>query len=101
MVLLAAGLPRERFRVEVAALTRLGPLAADLEAAGVPVTHVKKRHKADPFALNRLVHLMHAGKFDVVQTWIFAANVYGRLAARMADVPVVVTAEMAVDLWKG
>ena len=38
MVLLAKGLPRDRFHVEVAALTRLGPLQADLEAAGVPVT---------------------------------------------------------------
>jgi glycosyltransferase involved in cell wall biosynthesis len=27
--------------------------------------------------------------------------VYGRLAARLANVPVVITAEMAVDLWKG
>ncbi|MBV8381854.1 MAG: glycosyl transferase, partial [Planctomycetaceae bacterium] len=30
MVLLARGLPRDRFRVAVATLTRLGPLAADL-----------------------------------------------------------------------
>ncbi len=37
----------------------------------------------------------------MVQTWIFAANTYGRVAARRAGVPVVVTAEMAVDLWKG
>jgi glycosyltransferase involved in cell wall biosynthesis len=101
MVLLAAGLPRGRFRVEAAALTRLGPLAADLEAAGVPVTLIGKRHKADPIALVRLARFLKDRKFDVVQTWIFAANVYGRLAARRARVPVVVTAEMAVDLWKG
>ena len=101
MVLLATGLPRDRFRVEVAALTRLGPLAADLEAAGVPVTRIGKRHKADPFALTKLARFLNAKNFDVVQTWIFAANVYGRLAARWARVPVVVTAEMAVDLWKG
>src|SRR4051794_8415088 len=35
MVLLARGLPHARFRVEVAVLTRLGPLAVDLEAAGL------------------------------------------------------------------
>ena len=40
-------------------------------------------------------------QFDVVQTWIFAANTYGRVASQMAKVPVVVVAEMAVDLWKG
>lgn len=101
MVLLAAGLPRERFEVEVAALTRLGPLEAELRAAGVPITAIGKRWKADPLALARLVGLMRARRFDVVHTWIFAANTYGRIAARLARVPVVITAEMAVDLWKG
>jgi glycosyltransferase involved in cell wall biosynthesis len=101
MVLLARGLPRDRFRVEVAALTRLGPLEAELRAAGVPVTAIGKRHKLDPLAFVRLVRFLKAHRFDVVHTWIFAANTYGRLAAWRAGVPVVVTAEMAVDLWKG
>jgi glycosyltransferase involved in cell wall biosynthesis len=101
MAMLAAGLPRDRFRVEAAALTRSGPLEAELAAAGVPVTTIGKRFKVDPFALRRLTKFMKAGRFDVAQTWIFAANAYGRLAARRAGVPVVVTAEMAVDLWKG
>jgi glycosyltransferase involved in cell wall biosynthesis len=100
MVLLATGLPRERFQVEVATLTRLGPFETELRAAGVPVTALGKRFKLDPLALVRLVQLLRAGRFDVMQTWIFAANSYGRVAARLARVPVVVTAEMAVDLWK-
>ena len=101
MVLLAKGLPRDRFRVEVAALTRLGPLAAELAAAGIPVTPIGKRFKVDPLALGRLTRFLKAKRFDVVQTWIYAADTYGRVAAHRAGVPVVVTAEMAVDLWKG
>ena len=101
MVLLARGLPRARFRVEVAALTRLGPLRVELEEAGIPITALGKRFKLDPLALTRLVQFLKAGQFDVVQTWIFAANTYGRIAARLARVPIVVTTEMAVDLWKG
>ncbi|WP_165247215.1 glycosyltransferase [Paludisphaera soli] len=101
MVMLSKGLPRDRFQVEAAVLTRGGPLEAELAAAGVPVRSIAKRFKVDPFALRRLTRLMKAGEFDVVQTWIFAANAYGRIAARRAGVPVVVTAEMAVDLWKG
>lgn len=101
MVLLAQGLPRDRFTVEVVALTRLGPLEAELKAAGVPVTLIGKRHKVDPLALNRLTRFLRQGRFDVVQTWIYAADVYGRIAARRARVPVVVTSLMAVDLWKG
>jgi len=101
MVLLAKGLPRDRFEVEVATLTRLGPLEAELTSAGIPVTSVGKRLKLDPVALARLTGFLRTKKFDVVQTWIFAANTYGRVAARMARVPVVVVAEMAADLWKG
>lgn len=100
LVLLAKGLPRDRFRVEVAALTRLGPLAQELERAGIPVTLLGKRHKLDPLALNRLIRHIREGNFDVVHTWIYAADTYGRVAARAARVPVVVTSEMAVDLWK-
>jgi len=101
MVLLAKGLPRDRFQVEVAALTRLGPLEAELSAAGIPVTAIGKRFKLDPIAFVNLARFLKSNAFDVVQTWIFAANTYGRLAARMVGVPVIVVAEMAVDLWKG
>lgn len=100
MVRLAIELPRDRFRVEVAALTRLGPFEADLRAAGVPVALFAKRHKLDAGALWKLARWMRSRRFDVVNTWIFAANVYGRIAAHLARVPVVVCSEMAVDIWK-
>jgi glycosyltransferase involved in cell wall biosynthesis len=100
MVLLAKGLPRDRFRVEAAALTRLGPLEAELREAGIPVTLIGKPLKIDPFALARLTAFLKRKRFDVVQTWVFAANSYGRASAHLAKTPVVVTAEMAVDLWK-
>ncbi len=101
MVMLAKGLPRDRFHVEVATLTRLGAFEAELSAAGIPVTTFRKRLKLDPLALVRVARFLKARKFDVVQSWIFAANTYGRVAARLAGVPVVIVAEMAVDLWKG
>src|SRR5262249_15642563 len=101
MVLLAKGLPRDRFQVEVAALSRLGPLEAELREAGIPITAIGKRLKVDPFALVTLSRFLKARAFDVVQTWIFAGNTYGRVASWLARVPVVVVAEMAVDLWKG
>jgi glycosyltransferase involved in cell wall biosynthesis len=100
MALLARGLPRDRFRVEVATLTRQGPLEAELTAVKIPITAISKRHKVDALALGRLIKFLKARKFDVIHTWIFAANTYGRLAAFQAGVPVVVTAEMAVDQWK-
>lgn len=101
MFLLSAALPRERFAVEVAALTRLGPLREALRAERIPVHAIGKRWKVDPLALAKLIRLMRAGRYDVIHTWLFAANSYGRVAARYAGRPAVVVSEMAVDLWKG
>jgi Glycosyltransferase Family 4 len=76
-------------------------LESELRDVGTPVTAIGKRFKVDPIALLSLHRFLKAKAFDVVQTWIFAANTYGRVASRMAGVPVVIVAEMAVDIWKG
>jgi glycosyltransferase involved in cell wall biosynthesis len=100
LALLAAHTPKDRFDVQVIALTRGGPYEKLLADAGVPVHIVGKKMKADPFALRRLVRLLQELQPTIVQTWLFAANVYGRVAARWAKVPYVVASERCVDSWK-
>ena len=81
LTLLATHLPRSEFAVHVAALTRLGPYATELEAAGIPVTVLNKRFKFDPIAYSRLRSLLKDQQPDILHTWLFAASAYGRLAA--------------------
>jgi glycosyltransferase involved in cell wall biosynthesis len=100
LALLAANTPKDRFDVHVICLTRGGPYETTLAEAGVPVHIVSKKMKGDPFALRRLVKLLRELKPAIVQTWLFAANSYGRLAARMAKVPHVIASERCVDSWK-
>lgn len=100
LVLLARGLPRDRFDVHVAVLTRDGPLRASLEKAGVPVSLIGKRWKVDPFAYGRLLRQIRRLRPQLVHTWLFAANAYGRQAAVQAGVPHVVAGERCVDPWK-
>lgn len=100
MLLLATRLPRSEFEVHVCALTRGGPLAEELRAAGIPVTVIGKRWRADPLAYARLERLVRRLRPDLVQTWLFAGNAYGRLAALRARVPVIVASERCVDPWK-
>lgn len=100
LALLACGLPRDEFEVHVCLLTRSGPLAADLAAAGVPTTLVGKRGKLDPAAFLRLKRHIAALKPDLVHTWLFAANSYGRAAALAAGVRRIVAGERSVDPWK-
>lgn len=100
LVLLAKGLDRSRFEPHVVLLTRDGPYRKELEEAGIPVTLIGKRFKLDFGSFFRLVHFLKEKKFDLVHTWIFAANSYGRLAAQRANVPCIVAGERCVDEWK-
>ena len=101
MTLLAKGLPRDRFESHVAVLTRTGPLAAELEAADIPYTLINKKAKIAPVAWARLLRLIRKIKPDIVHTWLFAGNSYGRAAALACKVPVVIAGERCVDPWKG
>jgi len=100
MCLLAAGLPKTEFHVSVLALTAGGPWQDYLQAHDIPVTVIGKRFKFDPFSFRRLWWQLRADRPDIVHTWIFAANAYGRCAARLAGVPRLVAGERCVDLWK-
>ena len=100
LTLLATGLPRDEFEVHVALLTRGGPYEADLRAAGIPVTEFRKRGKCDPVAWSRLRRWLRDVQPEVIHTWLFAANAYGRLAARVVPEASVIVSERCVDSWK-
>ncbi|GAA3117689.1 glycosyltransferase [Planomonospora alba] len=84
-------LPHLDAECEIAVLTAAAPDASgEAVAAGVPVHRVGGR---GPRAVRRLARLMRAGRYDVVHTHRYPACVYGRIAARLADVPAVVSTE--------
>lgn len=102
LTLLACGLPHDEFDVHVVALTRGGPFADELQRHGVRVSVLGKRWKFDPIALWRLRRLIRSERPDVLHTWLFAANAYGRLVCgrRMAHRPQLIVSERCVDVWK-
>lgn len=100
LCLLARGLPRERFDVHVCVLTRDGPLRSLLDEARIPVTLIGKSWKLDPAAYVRLRRHIRRLQPDLVHTWLFAANAYGRQAAWSAGVRRLVAGERCVDPWK-
>ena len=100
LALLACGLPRDAFDVHVAVLTHSGPLEATLRGAGIPVTVIGKRWKADPLAYLRLKRHIRSLAPKIVHTWLFAANAYGRQAAIAAGVKHILAGERCVDPWK-
>lgn len=100
LVLLARGLPKSEFEVHICALTRGGPLEQDLRDAEIPYTVIGKHWKFDPAAYWRLKRHIAQLQPTLVQTWLFAANSYGRAAALQAGVPRIVASERCVDCWK-
>jgi glycosyltransferase involved in cell wall biosynthesis len=100
MTLLAGGLPKDEFETAVCTLTRSGPYADELHRAGVPLFEVGKKHRFSLLAYNRLKNVIREFRPDIVHTWIFAANAYGRRAAVACGVPKIVCGERCVDRWK-
>jgi glycosyltransferase involved in cell wall biosynthesis len=100
LLLLARGLIEQGFDVHVIALAQRGPLEADFWAAGVVTKVVSQRLRVDPVALGRLKRHVARVQPDLVHTWNFVANTYGRIAARAAGVNHIVAGQYGIDRWK-
>lgn len=100
LCLLCAHLDRQKYDTHVIVLTHTGPREAALRQAGIPVHFINKRAKFDPLAYRRLKAKLADLRPDIVHTWLFAANAYGRAAAKAVGVPVIIAGERSVDPWK-
>jgi glycosyltransferase involved in cell wall biosynthesis len=73
-----------RFQNEVISLTGVGSIAQKIRAVGVPVrTLGMKRGISNPFLFVRLVLWIRRSKPQIVQTWMYHADLIGGLAARL------------------
>jgi glycosyltransferase involved in cell wall biosynthesis len=100
LALLARGLPRDQFEVDVIALVRGGHYADELRAAGIRVHVLGKRWKLDPRTLLALRALLKRLAPDVVHSWMFTANAYARLVGDGRATPPIIVAERGPDDWK-
>lgn len=75
---------------EVVSLTSGGPIADELREEGVAVTELRLRGGlAAIIDLVRLRRIVARSGADVLQTWLYHADVLGGLAGRSAGIPVV------------
>ena len=79
------------FENEVISLTDFGSLTAKFRLAGVPVRALgMERGMPNPFPVARLHQWIRRSKPQIVQTWMYHANLVGGVAARLAgEIPVV------------
>ena len=83
----------ERFESVVCCIQAKGPLADELERAGIAV-HCLNRMQSKRFdwrAVRDLVRLLRSERIGLLHSHLYHANLYGRVAARVARVPAVAT----------
>jgi glycosyltransferase involved in cell wall biosynthesis len=78
---------------EVVALYNFGSVGRRMVTRGVRVYDLGMRSNRQVTGVFRLARLMRKGAYDVVHLHLYRACIYGRIAARLAGVPVVVTTE--------
>ena len=81
LALLAAGLPKDEFEIHVVALNAGGGMSPICGGSGIEPVVIGRRWRIDPMAFWRLRRHIRRLRPDLVHTWLFEANTYGRAAA--------------------
>ncbi len=86
LVELATRLDRSRFDPTVISLAPRGPLADVLEQHGILTISLGARSRWDWGIVDRLRKELKRLRPDILQTWLFHANLAGRIAGKLAGV---------------
>lgn len=86
---------------EVISLRGLGTVAPQLQKDGITVTSIDMFGIASPLAFVRLVRAIRRARPDLVQTWLYHADILGGLAARLAGIRAIVWGVRTADIRKG
>lgn len=97
---LLKSLDRKKIEPVVCCLNWKGLWADEVEKKGIRVIALNKKGKFDIGSFLKLIAIMRQGKFDIVNTYLWAADVLGRIAAVFAGIPVIVSTAQNVDIWK-
>jgi glycosyltransferase involved in cell wall biosynthesis len=90
-------LPPARFEPHVCCIHEPGPIGEEIARTGTPVTSLGLvpglRH---PFAVDGIRRYLRDAQPTIVHTFLLTASLYGRLAAMLARVPVIVGTEVNI-----
>jgi len=79
---------RSRFRPVVVSMTDTGTVGPSIAGAGIPVEALGiRRGMIDPRGVTRLIRLLRRYRPDIVQTWLYHADLLGLIANRLGYAP--------------
>ncbi len=85
------GLDRKKYEPSVWCVTRGGETATELSEKGIEVKILGISSYRNPLNTSKLTRLLKAARPDIIHTHGYFASVIGRLAARRAGTPVILT----------
>ncbi len=88
---------RDQFDPFVCSLSSYTPLATALPDPQRDLVVVAKKHKFDVSTVTRVARVMAERNVRIVHAFLFDATFVGRLAGRMARVPIVISSERNTD----
>ena len=88
---------RDRYDMTVVTLVAEGPLVDVLKESGVKYIRMQKRMVFGIDILFRLIHLFRKERPDIVHTQLFGADAWGKTAAWLTRVPVIISTEQ--NMW--
>ncbi|MBP9853823.1 MAG: glycosyltransferase [Candidatus Omnitrophica bacterium] len=91
---------RSRFEPVLCCMNWKGEWAEPLERKGIRVIELNKKKGIDLKAFWSLISIIREGKFQIVNTHLWLADVMGRIAAILCRVPVIISTAQNVDVWK-
>ena len=95
------GADRNNFEIKIINLDRdYDALAEEIKALGYEVIGIAHKGRFSKSTITQLQRLFIKEKPNIVHTYLFTSDFYGRLAAKLAGVPVIVSAVRNVDLWQ-
>jgi glycosyltransferase involved in cell wall biosynthesis len=92
---LAKAVDRRRFQVQLAVLSGLLQLAPEARAAGIPLQVIEKRGRFDLRPALHVARLVRRERIQLLQTYLYSANVIGMAAALLCRVPLVISERSA------
>ena len=92
LVNLAISLKKRGWKVRVVAMLPPQAFTEELKEAGIPLSTLNmRRGVADPRAVFRLVKMLREWRPQILTSFMFHANLLGRIAGRLAGIPIVVS----------
>jgi glycosyltransferase involved in cell wall biosynthesis len=95
---LAKNLAPDKFEVQAAAVICGGPLREDFEKLGIAVKVFYKKSNLGLELIWPIYKYLKASQPDIVHTHLFGADTWGRIAAILARVPVIISTEHNINL---